>query len=108
MVLLRGWGYQNFWADNIYHWGYIGVIHEDNAKENGNDYNGLYGHDQILFHNKMTSSLKSKVPFAHTIASFRGSMIEVKKQTMNSQKELLAHALNSKTKSVEPQYRLEK
>ena len=29
-------------------------------------------------HNKMTSSRKSKVPFAHTIASFGRSMLEAK------------------------------
>ena len=29
---------------------------------------------QYCLHNKMASSRKSKVPFAHTIASFRGSL----------------------------------
>ena len=48
------------------------------------------GITQNYLHNKMTSSRKSKVPFEHTIASFRGSMFEAKTKPQTL-KELLTH-----------------
>ena len=63
--------------------GYIFGFYWDNGKQNGIYYTiynvlGVYGRCPKLLHNEMTPSRESKVPFAHTIASFRGNMFEAK------------------------------